>query len=84
VGKKKQKAGRFVLQLEYPLRDLEKVERAVDEIVRKAATGLLTREVGRSELGRFTSKSEARRIGATIKGKLADDIEVELRIREAR
>jgi hypothetical protein len=84
VGKKKQKEGRFVLRLEYPWSDLERVERAVDTVVAKGKAQLFAREPGVSELGRFTSKSEARRIGATVKGKLAEDIDVELRIREAR
>lgn len=87
MTKKKKKQGKFILRLEYGRgRNIgEQVDEAVNSLKDVNVVGRGWGPAGAStELGRFISKSEARRIGAMLKGKLDKDAEVTLKIRESR
>ena len=84
MGKKSKQKGRFVLQLEYDGAEMEKVERAIDAIVKKGAAEIIQREPGMTQLGKFKSKSVARRIGEGLKVMSGSKTEFELKIRELR
>lgn len=91
MSKKGKDGGRFVLRLEYGWGEMEAVERAVNEVVNGIEeVNLLEQETADGNastvLGRFVSKSLARRVGASIQGKLGEKTsnKVDLRIREGR
>jgi len=82
------KGGKFVLRLEYAWDSMETVDGVVDKVIQAGVTELVRRGVdggmASTELGRFGSKSEARRVGETLKGRLGKRTWVDMKIRETR
>lgn len=91
MSKKEKDRGRFVLRLEYGWSEINVVDQVVDEAVNKHEDLLLLERgvagwIASTVLGRFPSKSVARRVGAQLKGKMGEEVsnKVELRIKERR